>query len=89
MPKNENTAKNLIGVAEAAKLTGLDRRTLHRKVERGELPYVTKLDGLRGAYIFNRSDVLALLSPTTPVDSASPHAESAGVSSLPSARGTA
>lgn len=54
MPKIQN---NLIGVAEASQITGLDKRTLHRKVERGELTPVSKLPGLRGAYIFNRSEI--------------------------------
>lgn len=47
----------LIGVAEASEITGLDKRTLHRKVERGELQAVSKLPGLRGAYIFARSEI--------------------------------
>jgi predicted DNA-binding protein (UPF0251 family) len=51
---------DLIGTAEAADITGLDRRTLHRKVERGELKVVQKLPGLRGSYIFNRRDIIAL-----------------------------
>lgn len=57
---------DLVGVAEAAEMTGLDRRTLHRKVERGELHAVSKLPGLRGAYIFNRADIDALLQPSPP-----------------------
>lgn len=44
-------------MAEASELTGLDRRTIHRMVERGELKPVSKLPGLRGAYIFNRADI--------------------------------
>ena len=69
MPKKLET---LIGVAEASELTGLDRRTIHRKAERGEIEPVSKLPGLRGAYIFNRSDLLAiLLTPTAPVTDAS------------------
>lgn len=50
----------LIGVAEASEITGLDRRTIHRKVDRGELTPVSKLPGLRGAYIFDRNEVEAL-----------------------------
>lgn len=60
MPKNGQTVQ-LIGVAEASKLTGLDRRTLHRRVERGELHPVSKLPGLRGAYIFDRSEIEELI----------------------------
>ncbi len=56
---------DLIGVAEASQLTGLDKRTLHRKVDSGELIPVTKLPGLRGAYIFNRADIEALLTEGT------------------------
>lgn len=51
---------DLIGSKEAAELTGLDLRTIHRRVERGELPTAGKLPGLRGAYLFNRTDIEAL-----------------------------
>lgn len=54
MPKIQD---DLIGVAEASELTGLDRRTIHRKVDRGELKAAVKLPGLRGAYLFRRSDI--------------------------------
>lgn len=87
MSKTAESPKTLIGVAEASELTGLDRRTLHRKVERGELTAITKLPGLRGAYIFNRSDILAL---TTPVEPVSPEATgSAGVFVVPTEKRTA
>lgn len=56
---------DLVGAAEASQISGKDRRTIHRMVTRGDLPYVKKLDGLRGAYLFNRSDIEALLTPAT------------------------
>ena len=60
---------DLVGVAEAADLTGYDRRTIHRKAQRGELHVVKKIDGLRGSYLFNRADVLAL-TPASGSDAA-------------------
>lgn len=50
----------LIGVAEAAAIVGVDRRTIHRMVQRGELATASKLPGLRGAYVFNRADIDSL-----------------------------
>lgn len=49
--------ESLIGVAEASEIAGIDRRTIHRMVDRGELAPASKLPGLRGAYIFNRADI--------------------------------
>lgn len=54
---------DLIGTAEASKLTGLDKRTIQRMVIRGELTPAHKMDGLRGALVFRRVDVEAL-APT-------------------------
>jgi len=51
---------DLIGTAEASKLTGRDRRTIQRMVDRGELTPAHKLDGLRGALVFHRADIEAL-----------------------------
>jgi len=79
MPKNAEQ-HNLVGVAEAARITGLDRRTLHRKVERGELAAVGKLEGKTGAYIFNRADIEALIPPA-PAAPATPRPGAAGASS--------
>lgn len=50
-----------IGAAEAARILGVDVRTVHRRVERGEVPFIAKLDGYRGPYIFDRAAVEALV----------------------------
>jgi len=56
MDKNTNSK---IGVTEAAKLLGVDTRTIHRRIERGEL-FAEKLnEGLRAAYLLNRAEVEA------------------------------
>lgn len=68
-------APDLVGVSEASTLTGLDRRTLHRKVKRGELHAVSKLPGLRGALIFNRADI----TPLIPAVASSPEADAPAV----------
>jgi hypothetical protein len=34
-------------------MLGKSTRTVHRMAESGELPYVEKLDGLTGAYVFD------------------------------------
>jgi len=50
----------LIGAAEAAKLLGIDRSRLTRKVQDGTVPYVHKGDGIRGAYLFDRAVIETL-----------------------------
>ncbi len=51
---------DLIGSAEAcAILGGIDRATLVRRIQRGELVTVTKLPGgSNGTWVFRRADVL-------------------------------
>lgn len=50
----------LIGAATAADLLGIERSTLTRWIQRGRIKPITQLDGARGAYVFDRSDVLSL-----------------------------
>lgn len=50
----------LIRTKAAADLLGEKVRKFIRRVERGEITPAMKLDGIRGAYLFNRSDVEAL-----------------------------
>jgi DNA-binding transcriptional MerR regulator len=50
----------IVGTAEAADLIGVSVRTIHRCVAKGNLHPITKLGGLRGAYLFHAADVLAL-----------------------------
>lgn len=54
MPKKRT---EFIGVSEAARLLGVDVRTVHRKIRRGELPGTKIGDGLRSAYIIDRQAV--------------------------------
>lgn len=49
--------KPLIGAAEAAEMLGVSKDTLVRMVARGEVPMVQKLDGVKGAYIFERGEI--------------------------------
>ena len=66
MPKKQ---QDIISTTEAAKLLGIDPRTVQRRAISGDLPIVSKLRGDTGAYLFNRADVLALLTPAVrPVD---------------------
>lgn len=45
--------RQLFTAVEAAKMLGKSRRTILRMVESGELPFVRKLDGPNGAYLFD------------------------------------
>lgn len=49
----------LISTREAAELAGVSVRQFIRQVERGEVTPAKKLPGIRGAYLFHRSDVEA------------------------------
>lgn len=62
----------LITTREASRLLNESVRQTIRRVERGELAPVKKLDGLRGSYIFDRATVQSL-APSTPVESTSPN----------------
>lgn len=46
------TNDGLLTTAELADRWGVSVRTIHRKVETGELTPAVKLPGLRGAYLF-------------------------------------
>lgn len=50
-----------LSTAEVAELTGLHVATIGRWADSGKLAPVFKGKGLRGAYLFNREDVDALL----------------------------
>jgi IS30 family transposase len=52
-----NQTGNQISVTETAKLLGVNNRTVHRRIIRGEFKLVTKFDGLRGPYILNRQEI--------------------------------
>lgn len=57
MLSNMQPDKPLIGAAEAATILGVSKDTLVRMVARGDVPMVQKLDGVKGAYVFDRADV--------------------------------
>lgn len=50
----------LIGMAEAAEILGMERSTLTRRLLSGSIKALTKINGPRGAYIFDRADIEAL-----------------------------
>lgn len=51
---------DLIGTTDAAKLLGLTRQGLQRRIAQGKLTPTGKLSGTRGPYLFDRSQILAL-----------------------------
>lgn len=59
MPKPDT---NLISTKEAAALLSEGVRQVIRRVERDELTPAMKLPGVRGAYLFNHSDIEALVT---------------------------
>lgn len=73
MPNND---VDLLTTREASEILGEGVRQTIRRVERRTLTPARKLSGLRGSYLFRRSDILALAtSPSVPVSS--PGAEGA------------
>jgi len=50
---------DLIGANEAAAILNVSKPTITRRVAAGTLKAFTQLDGCRGAFIFDRNDVLA------------------------------
>ncbi len=51
-------AADVMTVNEVAALLGMDRRTVQRRAQAGELPYVRRLPfGQNGAYVFDRTVV--------------------------------
>ena len=80
MTTNSN---KLISTKEASDLLGESIKNVTRRVSAGELTPVTKLPGIRGAFIFNAADVTTLktsLDQKAPAKSASTDAASAGAS---------
>lgn len=52
-----------VGTTEAAHMLGKSPRTVHRMVEAGELvPILVAPGGFKGAYLFDRADVEALIA---------------------------
>jgi|GEM_PF-1964488 len=49
-------SEQLIGSATLCAILKIDRSTLVRRIQRGELTPLAQLDGPNGAYVFDRSD---------------------------------
>lgn len=60
---------DLMTAVETAELLGINRKTVLRMVQRGELTPATKGTGIRGAYFFDRSEVQKLLADSAAVAS--------------------
>jgi Helix-turn-helix domain len=56
----EESDDDLIGTTETAEILGLERSTIARRVQMGQMGYAGRLAGKRGAYLFRRRDVLRL-----------------------------
>lgn len=52
--------QTLMTTAEVATALGRDRSVILKRVRAGELTPVHKLDGLRGAYLFDRASITAI-----------------------------
>jgi len=52
--------QDLIGAAEAARILGINKATLTRRVAAGRIDPLVKLDGPRGVLVFDRSDIEAV-----------------------------
>ena len=52
---------DLIPTSEASRMLNESVRQVNRRVERGELREASKLPGLRGARLFDRETILALV----------------------------
>lgn len=53
--------RRLLSAAQVARMLGKGIRTIHRMAEDGRLPYVSKLEGETGAYVFD-ADVIEHLA---------------------------
>lgn len=71
MVRSVNTSTlDLVTSPQAAHILGKSARTVQRMADDGALPVAQKLPGPNGAYLFKRSDVVALL-PAEPTKAAS------------------
>jgi excisionase family DNA binding protein len=53
---HKESPSQYIGAAEVCRILGIDRSTLSRWVKEGRLVPAMKLPGLRGPFLFNRTD---------------------------------
>ena len=59
-PQRQVTPNDLIGSGETAALLRVDKSTLVRKIAAGKIQPLTRLDGPRGAFVFDRSEIQAI-----------------------------
>jgi predicted site-specific integrase-resolvase len=52
---------DLIGAMETCEMLGIDRSTLTRRIQAGTVIPLAQLDGPGGAYVFDRTEVQALV----------------------------
>ena len=57
---------DLIGAMETANMLGIDRSTLTRRIQAGDVKPLAQLDGPGGAYVFDRTEIAALLQGGKP-----------------------
>lgn len=55
----------LIGTREAARVLGMSRSTVNRRAGTGLLPYVEKLPGRLGSYVFDRHTIEQIAKEST------------------------
>lgn len=53
-------ADTIVSASWAAKRLGISRRTLLWRAKNDKLPYLAKIDGRTGAYLFDRATIEAL-----------------------------
>lgn len=54
------SAGNLIGSGEAAIMLQVDKSTLSRRISSGKINPLARLDGPRGPFVFDRTEIEAL-----------------------------
>ena len=62
MSETEQPDTNIVSASWAAKRLGISRRTLLWRAKNDKLPYLAKIDGRTGAYLFDRATIEELAS---------------------------
>jgi hypothetical protein len=60
MSQTEHADTVIVSASWAAKRLGISRRTLLWRAKNDKLPYLAKIDGRTGAYLFDRAAIEAL-----------------------------
>lgn len=71
---------DLLTSTEVSRILGVSIRTVHRRVEAGDLCALRKLPGPNGAYLFGREDVEKLLASEEHGDPDADHSPAAAAS---------